>query len=223
MTCKTIAVVGAKGGSGKSTLAIHLSAEWVRRGYRVALVDCDPQQSAARWISRAAQHGGPAPELVPAVDENSVAPTIRAAQAKFDVVVCDTAGRADPRAVYAAGCADLALCPVNLHSFDMWALNTTLGILRNVQAIRPDLRGALVVNQAGDIRTRLGKEAMLTLEQVEGMELCPVHIGRRIAFAEAALAGEGVTTYDPKGQAAVEIALLADWCIPEMEVVHGAA
>lgn len=42
---RVIAISSFKGGSGKSTLASHLAASMSLMGYRVLLVDCDPQAS----------------------------------------------------------------------------------------------------------------------------------------------------------------------------------
>jgi chromosome partitioning protein len=46
---KTLAILSRKGGAGKTTLALHLAVQAVAGGRRVALVDMDPQRSAADW------------------------------------------------------------------------------------------------------------------------------------------------------------------------------
>ena len=43
--CKVIAVANCKGGTGKSTTAINLGVGLADKGYRVLLVDNDPQGS----------------------------------------------------------------------------------------------------------------------------------------------------------------------------------
>ena len=49
----TLVFFSQKGGSGKTTLAIHIAVAAQERGEKVVLIDCDPQESAARWgISR---------------------------------------------------------------------------------------------------------------------------------------------------------------------------
>ena len=46
-----IAVVGRKGGIGKTTVSVHLAGELAARGCRAALIDADPQGSAAQWAA----------------------------------------------------------------------------------------------------------------------------------------------------------------------------
>ena len=46
---KVLSIVSQKGGTGKTTLATHLSVEAERNGQTTALIDLDPQASAAKW------------------------------------------------------------------------------------------------------------------------------------------------------------------------------
>jgi chromosome partitioning protein len=46
VTAKTLAIANKKGGTGKSTMTVNLAAELGARGYRVLVVDTDPQGHA---------------------------------------------------------------------------------------------------------------------------------------------------------------------------------
>jgi chromosome partitioning protein len=46
----TISVVQRKGGVGKTTIATHLAAGWAIKGYKVLLIDTDPQGDACRML-----------------------------------------------------------------------------------------------------------------------------------------------------------------------------
>ncbi len=44
-----IAVANQKGGAGKTTVSVNLAAGLREAGYKILLVDADPQTSALKW------------------------------------------------------------------------------------------------------------------------------------------------------------------------------
>src|ERR1700694_811608 len=54
---RTVAVMNEKGGSGETTTTISLAAVLAERGYRILVVDLDPQASASLWMGRGREPG----------------------------------------------------------------------------------------------------------------------------------------------------------------------
>ena len=105
---KVVAIISQKGGVGKTTIAVHLAVAAVQAGYTVALVDLDPQATAAQWSD---WRGGENPAVV-AAPHARLTPTLKeAAESGVDLVIIDSPPAADSAAVAAAKAADLVIIP----------------------------------------------------------------------------------------------------------------
>ena len=200
-----IAIAGQKGGSGKSTLAIHLAAEWCAAGNRVLLVDADPQGTSLTWSEVADEQGHAAPDTV-AVGNNlkKVVPELARG---YDVTVVDCPGRMrSKRQLGAMLCADLVLLPCGPSTPDVWALAESVELFTEVQDLRPELAGLVVLNRLGNTgESRAVAEALSALT----IPLAQHRLGQRVAFSEALASGLGVTVDQPSSVAAGELRNIA--------------
>src|SRR3954465_1228930 len=103
---RTIALISQKGGSGKTTLAVNLAVQAHLAGLRTTIVDIDAQQTATKWPAR---RSGPPPSVISAQAERL--PVTMGSLSGLDLVVIDTAGKADREALIAAKAADFILIP----------------------------------------------------------------------------------------------------------------
>ena len=207
----TVTLAGQKGGTGKSTIAVHLASEYQRRGYRVLVLDADPQGTALTWSEAAADRGYDAPSVLGVGDAlRAQLPSLRKG---FDLTIIDTAGRQSKRLAGALGLSDLALIPCKPSAPDVWALADTIELVERVQEVR-DLDARLIVNEAN--RTALADAAGEAIGDA-GLDALQTALGRRVAFAEAMAEGRGVTTHAPGSIAALELSNLAD----EVEAILG--
>jgi chromosome partitioning protein len=208
---RTVALVAQKGGVGKSTLAVHVAACAARRGQSVALFDLDPQGSAVAWGERRATDdvkvvGARSQELSGLLGE--------AQEQGADLVVIDTAGRADTVAALVMGRADLVLVPCRPFIADLEASHATA---EQVQRAGAGKRAAFVLNGAPSQGSRHveAERALATL-----LPVVPVVLHHLVAFADAMNDGRSVEELEPEGRAAYEVRALVRWVEAEYTRIH---
>ena len=192
---KIVSVINQKGGSGKTTLALHLAVAASQAGLNTAVVDLDPQASAANWGDR---RQAEQPIVRPAFASRLPQELRQIERAGGDVIVIDTAPHADSAALEAAKISNLILIPCRPAYFDLEAMTNTLGLLRTT--------GKPVWAVLNAVAGR-GPEAEAAAETIKALDvrLCPAQLGRRIAFSRAVESGQAVQEVEPKGKAAGEV------------------
>ncbi len=188
---QTLLVTSMKGGSGKSLLSVHLLVAARAGGMTSLLCDADIQQGTALvW-----QKMRGTTDDVHRVHPAELAGTIK--RNKVDLLIVDSAPRADSDVTRMAALANFILIPVRPALPDIAAAERAVAIAK--AARRPF---ATVINAAYP-RTPETDEAREVLSKLG--EVAPVEIYNRVAFARALGAGEAVTEFEPGGKAAQEI------------------
>lgn len=200
---KTLAVISQKGGSGKTTTALGLAVEGVSAGRRVAIIDLDPQATAAKWGDRRAQSDNPA---VVSCQASRLRQVLDAAAAQgVELVIIDTPGKSSETAIAAAKVADRVLIPIQPHLFDIETLESVAEVLS--LAGKPP--AAVVMNKA-PVQGKRHEDAKAGLEGM-GYELAPVILYQRTAHADSSNIGQSAREYEPHGKAAQEMQKLYDY------------
>jgi chromosome partitioning protein len=200
---KTVALVAQKGGIGKSTIAVHLGVCASRHDQSVAIVDLDPQASVATWGDRRAANDV---TVVSARIQELPRLLANAKDQGADLVVIDTAGRADTVAMQVMELSDVVLVPCRPFINDVEASRRTAEQVRTARA----KRAAFVLNAVPPAGTR-HLEARLALEPL--LPVAPVLLHHYVAFGDALNDGRSVEELDPEGKAAHEIRLLYRWLL----------
>jgi chromosome partitioning protein len=198
---KIIAIISQKGGAGKTTLAVHLATAAASAGHTAAVIDLDPQATAASWGDRRAAE---APEVISGQAARLPALVNAARQNGADFLVLDTAPNADQVVSLAARAADLVLIPCRAAAFDLEAIETTLMLAK--AALKP----AYVVLNAVPPRSGVGREAAEGLV-ARGAQVAPHQLTHRAAFAHGVIDGRSAQEFEPNGKAADEIQALYEW------------
>ncbi len=198
---KVIAILSEKGGAGKTTLSVHLAVAAQRAGFDTAIIDLDPQGSAADWGDRRGQ----APEAVaiPPIRLEKLLTDLRKNGA--DLVVIDT-GRDSNNAGYtAAQAADFALIPCRAGGFDFQALTRTLDMCRLARK-----RPWLLLNGMRPGASRAEKDAREALTG-DDRDIAPMVMHDRVAYRAASITTKTAQESEPGSATALEIEALFIW------------
>lgn len=199
---KTVAILSQKGGTGKTTLAVHLAVAAERRDVAVAVLDLDPQASAADWKDSRA---GESPSVT-SIQSSRLGKALEVAEsAGAALVVIDSAPHSADAAVAAAEVADLILIPCRAGILDLRAIATTARIVKVTG--KPAF---VILNAAPNRAPRLMEDAIAAVQQ-HGLAVAPVVIHQRSAYAHSLTAGQTAEEYEPEGKAAEEIGELFAW------------
>jgi chromosome partitioning protein len=199
---KTIAIVSQKGGVGKTTTAIELGFAAHLAGFAVAIIDLDPQGTAAKWGDRREDGslsviGGQASRLSVILDT--------ARENGAELVIIDTPPSAEAVALQAVKVSDYVLVPTRAGGFDIEAIQTTLEMAEFAK--RP---ASVLINAVPTNRQHLGTRALAGLRE-RGISVAPTMWMERAAFADLGADDLAAQERDLTSKAAQEVAALFEW------------
>jgi chromosome partitioning protein len=197
---KTLGIIAQKGGAGKTTLSIHLSVRAGLAGFKVLLVDTDPQASATAWWRRRPEE---APALIQSRGE-LLPDVLRTAAAQgYDLVVIDTAPHSSEEASATARLSDLVYIPTRPAILDLDAIGVSTALVASTDtASKIVLNSCPPPNRYGE--PHIVAEARQALKTY-GIPVSDVAVSQRAAFSHALIDGRAVNEFDRTGKAAKEI------------------
>ena len=206
---KVLSIVSQKGGTGKTSLATHLSVEAERNGHTTALIDLDPQASAAKWGDDR-ESDTPAIIATPASRLNHWLEIAEENGATLAIV--DTAPNTSYETPDVIKASSSVLIPCKPAIVDIAAIKNTLTVAEM------EKKPSYVVLNMVRPNTNLGAEARKTIESNYNTECLPVEIGDRVGFIHAYNSGATVVELEPRSKSADEIRQLYAYLAKEMEM-----
>ncbi|NMG31024.1 ParA family partition ATPase [Aromatoleum evansii] len=189
--CSIVALVSQKGGSGKTTVTMQLAAGLILRGYRVAVCDLDPQESALRW-AESAPAATPFPgrmlRLGGGLDE--MRHDLRSLVQHVDFILLDCPPSIEhPNTVGALDLCDLAVVPVVPSPTDLWSTRAIEKLILQRMEKRRGLLGVLLPNRV--MRTSLAADVLEVMRDFT-LPVLAAPLSQRSAFAQSAVLGASV-------------------------------
>jgi chromosome partitioning protein len=207
MSAKIISVVNQKGGAGKTNIAVHSAGTARRRGYKVLVIDADPQGTATRWIANADENvkfkfnvAG----LAHAKDK--IAQLVKPYVEEYDLIFVDCPPAVDsPIPKVMLMISDLALVPIIPNPGDVWASSDLLELAAMTQQIHnPELQIRIVpsVVRANTAMTKNSLTIMASMN--EAAPMTKTMIKQRTSYVEAMLAGDSAHCFGSSAKEAVK-------------------
>lgn len=192
MTARIISVCNQKGGCGKTTITMALAGALTRRGYRVLVVDGDPQGSASTWSANASPDE-PFPAAVANLSRagKALPGEVRKMAGDYQIILVDCPPSVDSPVPQAALLiTDLALIPLIPSPADMAAAMPFLQLFENAKVFNQALQGLIVPNMV----QRNTKVAVGYLDQFESLPLPTSHaqLTQRTSHRQACAFGTSV-------------------------------
>lgn len=199
----TLSIASAKGGCGKTTLAILLGSELALEGYRVALLDCDLNQHASAFGTKARIEGF---HVVPNVTEANVLSEIKKAENAEDIVLIDLPGGSSTLALKALQRSHFVLVPTQASLPDVRDALKTIAQIDDAQdlARSPISRAMVWTRLLSGFESRSARHVRESLEG-QGGEIIKSALMERAAFREIHITGRVPRESDPNGTAATNI------------------
>lgn len=210
-----ISFLNQKGGVGKTTLSSNVAYALALRGFKVLLVDTDPQHSATDWV--AVRGEKELPFTVVGMANTSIRQQLPKMQEHdgYDYIIIDGAPRMTDLSRAAIIVSDLVVMPMRPSGFDIWATEELKTMVEEARIYKPTLITAVCLNAVVN-NTKLAKEVIADMEE-NNWSFFDTTIGQRIAFSNAATQGLSVLELEPNSEAVKEINRLTD----EIEELKG--
>jgi chromosome partitioning protein len=217
MAARIITVANQKGGSGKTSVTMVLAGSLAHRGYKVLVVDADPQGTATQWAGAAAEDK-PFPAMVIglASARGKLPQMIKPMLGDYDYIVIDCPPSVDEQSSQSALLiSDLCLMPLQPTPADMWSAVGILGLVAKAQVLNPELKAYGVPNRV--TASSLGKQ-VLGIMQENGIELLNSKLANRTSYQEATIRGSTPQRMGAAHKlAAAEVESLVDEIFEKME------
>ena len=123
-----ITTATTKGGAGKTTVAQMIIGAVHELGYSIGVIDTDENQTLSSWLNTSNKM---AIDCRVVLEESKVVDEAQKMNRKHDLVVIDTPGAQSQATVFAIGCADLVIIPLQLSKADVVQAQKTFNLVQS--------------------------------------------------------------------------------------------
>ncbi len=192
-----ITFANTKGGAGKTTMALVTAGELARRGFRVAMLDADPQQWVSRWMTRMGKM--PKFSIVANIDAENIEQTIKDLKKRSDYVVVDLPCGVTPLLAKGLGLSDHVFVPVQGCALDAAGGAQVLDILKKLKSeCDIHIAHSVALTRVSSIITTRALLAVKGMLAQQGVHVLATPLIERAAYRDMFDAGTLIDALDPE-------------------------
>ena len=184
---KIISILNQKGGCGKTTIAVNLAHSLDISGYKVLVVDSDPQGSARDW--NALNEGSILPVI--GLDRDSLASDIKAVKNGYDIIIIDGAPSIEKMLIASVKVSDIIIIPVQPSPYDIWATADLVDLIKARQEVMDGKPFASFLVSRAIKNTKLSSEVAEVLKQYE-LPVLEAYTTQKVVYPTSASEGQTV-------------------------------
>lgn len=194
-----ITFANTKGGAGKTTAALLTATELARKGYRVSILDADPQHWITRWYEMANETCRQRLSVVSYVNAGTIDRHVAEERRKADLVLIDLPGARSPLLAKAVGYSDYVLIPVQGSAMDAQGGAHVIELLHYLEdKASIYIPHSVVLTRVNSMVTTRALQAVKELLASRRVHVLDTPIIERSAYRDIFGCGETLYTMDPR-------------------------
>ncbi len=181
-----IAVATTKGGAGKTTVAHMIVGAVHNLGYSIGVIDTDENQTLSNWLSNTTNM---AIDHRVVLEESKVVSVAQKMNRDHDLVIIDTPGAQSQATVFAIGCADLVIIPLQLSKGDVVQAQNTYRLVQSTAALAGRKIKSRLLFTDYTPKTKLAKKVRAKVKEAE-LPTFKTRLHHLVAYKELTFSGK---------------------------------
>lgn len=188
---------GEKGGTGKSTIATNIAVNLAHQQQEVVIIDCDPQGTATKWLSRRNKLFPNLPKVFSIQKTGDIYDTSIDMSHRYKYVIIDAGGRDSEELRTAMVACNKMYIPLKASQPDIETSNHIIQLIKLAKTLNPKLLAFTMISMAPTNHVlKEDQEAILLLSKLNIAKTSNVIIHERKVYRDAIADGKGVMEYD---------------------------
>jgi len=181
-----ITTATTKGGAGKTTVAQMILGAVHDLGYSIGVIDTDENQTLSNWLNTTSKM---AIENRVVLEEARVVDEAKKLNRKHDLVIIDTPGAQSQATVFAIGCADLVIIPLQLSKADVVQAQKTFRLVQSTANITGREIPARLLFTDYTPKTKIAKKVRNRVQEY-GLPVFRTRLHHLVAYKELTFSGK---------------------------------